>query len=163
MKDENKLTITRVFDAPKELVFKAWTEPEQIKKWWGPKGFSAPVIKVNLKKGGKYLYAMKDEKGKVYWTGGEYLEVDAPRRLVVTDYFADEKGNKVDPVKYGIPKDFPKESTVTVKFDEEKGKTKLSIIYDLPVAAAARDAMKKSRMDEGWNSSLDKLAEAVEG
>lgn len=159
---EREIVITRIIDAPKDLVFKAWTEPEMIKKWWGPKGFTAPEIQVDLREGGKYLYAMQDENGKLYWSGGEFREVDAPNRLVVTDHFSDEKGNTLSPTDYGLGEDFPKESVVTVEFDDDDGKTRLSIIYELPESKETREAIEKSGMSEGWNSSLDKLQELLE-
>jgi uncharacterized protein YndB with AHSA1/START domain len=163
VKDKREMVISRIFKAPKEFVFKAWTDPEMIKEWWGPKGFTAPVIKVDLRNGGSYLYAMQGEDGKLYWSGGEYIKIEEPNQLVVTDYFSDEHGNKLSPADYGLDSSFPEESTVTVKFEDEKGKTKLSIIYELPESEAARKAIEHSGMNEGWNSSLDKLQELVEG
>jgi uncharacterized protein YndB with AHSA1/START domain len=161
----NEIVITRMFNATPERVFKAWTDPEQIRHWWGPKGFSAPVVKIDLRKGGKYLYCMRGEEGdfsgKDFWSGGVIKEIVPNKRLVITDHFADEHGNKVDPTKYGFSPDFPKESEVIVTFEAEHGKTKLTIHY-APETQAAHDAMLKTGMNDGWNSSLDKLQELVE-
>jgi uncharacterized protein YndB with AHSA1/START domain len=166
MTDIKPIIITRVFDAPRELVWKAWTDPEMIKKWWGPEGFTAPSIKVDLKVGGKYIYAMQGPKGsqwdKVMHSAGIFKEIVPHEKIVVTDYFSDEDGNKLPPMTFGQEQDFPDEMTVTVLFEEvEAGKTKLTINYPKPETANQMEAMLKSRMEEGWNSSLNKLAESL--
>ncbi|MFA6089458.1 MAG: SRPBCC domain-containing protein [Candidatus Woesearchaeota archaeon] len=164
--NKDKLIITRVINAPPETVFKAWSEPEQIKKWWGPKGFTSPEIQVDLRKGGKYLYCMRGTEGKFagkdFWSGGVFKKVDIPNKLVIVDYFTDNVGKKMLPSDYGMDKNFPKESTVTITFDEENMKTRLCIMYRLPKSKLAREAILKSGMKEGWNQSLDKLQELVE-
>jgi len=164
---DNEFVISRVFNAPVERVWKTWTVPGEIMKWWGPQGFTAPYAKVDLRKGGSYLYCMRgtmgDFAGKDFWSGGEFKEVDAPHRLVLTDYFTNEKGEKMDPVSYGMSADFPKESTVTILFEPAGKKTRLSIIYILPESEASREAIRKSGMEEGWNSSLDRFQKIVEG
>ena len=68
IKNNDELTITRIFDAPRELAWKAWTEPERLKKWWGPQYFTAPVIKNDLRVGGKYLNCMRGPDNKNYWS-----------------------------------------------------------------------------------------------
>ena len=163
--DRKEIAITRIFNAPRELVWKAWTEPEMIKKWWGPKDFTAPEIKVDLRKGGKYLYCMRSPEGNEYWSGGTFQEIVPFEKMVLTDSFSDEKGNMVEPVKYGMSKDFPKEMQVTIKFEEYPqnggGKTKLTIAYAKPESDASYEAIVKSGMESGWNESLDKLAESL--
>ncbi len=171
--NKNGLEITRIFDAPVEMVWKFWTEEEMAKKWWGPKDFTAPSIKIDLRVGGKYIFAMHGPKGskwdKDMYSAGIYKEIVPPStssgqaKLVVTDYFSDENGNMTTPIDSGLEDpNFPKEHTVTVLFEEiESGKTKLSIIYPKPETEKQFQAMLKSGMKEGWNSSLDKLAEAL--
>src|SRR5688500_6087761 len=95
MSTEQDLVVTRVFDAPREMVWKAWTDAEQMKRWWGPKGFTAPTCTMDLRVGGKYLHCMRSPEGQDFWSTGVYREVTAPERLVMTDSFADEKGNVV--------------------------------------------------------------------
>ena len=112
------LVMTRVFDAPRDLVWKAWTDPEHAKRWWGPKNFTAPYIKIDLSVGGKYLFCMRSPDGKDYWTTGVYREIKKPERIVCTDSFADEKGNVVPASHYGMKDDFPTEMLVTVTFEE---------------------------------------------
>lgn len=167
MNDEG-IVIERVFDAPREMVWKAWTDPEIVKKWWGPEGFWAPSVKIDFRVGGKYTYGMHGTKGSEWdrdmYSAGEYKEIVPLEKLVVTDYFSDSEGNMIEPAKEGQDPNFPKEMTVTVLFEEvEPGKTKLSIIYPKPESDAQFEAMKKSGMKEGWNSSLDKLEKALKG
>ena len=72
-----ELTITRIFDAPRELVWKAWTEPGRMMRWWGPKGFTSPVCKIDLRVGGEYLNAMRSPEGQEFWSKGVYREIVA--------------------------------------------------------------------------------------
>ena len=90
------LVITRVFDAPRELVWKAWTDPRFVMKWWGPKGFTSPSCKIDFRVGGQYLYCMKAPDGQEYWSGGEYMEINAPEKIVSVLFYADRNG-KVEP------------------------------------------------------------------
>ena len=155
MKDKPKeeLTITRLFDAPRDLLWKAWTDPELMKRWWGPKVFTAPVIKTDVRVGGKYLYCMRGPDGRDYWSTGVYRDIVPPERLVCTDSFADEKGKVVPAAHYGMSPDFPLEMLVTVTFEEDEGKTRLTLKHaGLP--PGDRDDCRA-----GWSSSFDKLAE----
>ncbi|HEX6281704.1 MAG TPA: SRPBCC domain-containing protein [Nitrososphaera sp.] len=93
--NEHELIITHVFDAPRELVWKGWTDPERVKRWWGPKGFTAPFCKTDLQVGGVFHYCMRSPEGKDYWNTGAYPEIVEPERMVCTDSFADEEGNVV--------------------------------------------------------------------
>ncbi|MBI3341597.1 SRPBCC domain-containing protein [Candidatus Curtissbacteria bacterium] len=166
MADENGVVIERVFDAPREAVWKAWTDPEMVKKWWGPEGFSAPSVKIDLRVGGKYTYAMQGPKGsewdRVMYSSGIFKEVIPNEKIVTTDYFSDEEGNKIKPSDEGQAKNFPAEMTVSITFEDiEGGKSKLSIMYERPETEEQLQAMLKSGMKEGWNSSLDKLADAL--
>lgn len=164
--DEKGIVIEKVFDAPREAVGKAWADEEMAKKWLGPKDFTAPNIKIDLRVGGKYVFAMHGPKGSEWdrdmYSAGEYIEIVPNEKLVVTDYFSDEEGNMVEPSAEGQDSNFPRESTVTVLFEAlEDGRTKLSIIYPKPESDEQFEAMKKSGMEEGWGQSLDKLAEAI--
>src|SRR5512136_1267641 len=90
LQKRDELTITRVFDVPRELVWTAWTEPERVMKWWGPKGFISAFSQIDLRVGGKYLHCRRAPDGKDYWLTGVYREVVPQNRLVMTDSFADE-------------------------------------------------------------------------
>jgi uncharacterized protein YndB with AHSA1/START domain len=122
-----ELVITRIFDAPRDIVWKAWTDPERVKRWWGPKNFTAPVCKIDLRAGGAYLYCMRSPEGQDYWSTGVYREIVPPQRIVCTDSFADEKGNPVPASHYGMGGDWPSELLVTVTFEEHEGKTKFTL------------------------------------
>jgi uncharacterized protein YndB with AHSA1/START domain len=156
IKNKDELTITRIFDAPRELAWKAWTEPERLKKWWGPQYFTAPVIKNDLRVGGKYLYCMRGPDGKDYWSTGVYREIVPIERLVVTDSFADEKGNVVPASHYGLTGEFPLELLVTVTFEAIGNKTKMILRHEgLP------KGQMKDLTQAGWSGSFDKLAESI--
>jgi uncharacterized protein YndB with AHSA1/START domain len=150
-----ELVIERVIDAPREQVWKAWTDPEEVKKWWGPKHFTAPTIKTDLREGGTYHWAMRSPDGQEFWSTGTYREIVPMERIVVTDSFADENGNVVPASHYGMPDDFPLETHVTVTFEELDGKTKLTLRHTGMPAEGGEQA------EAGWNESLDKLAESL--
>jgi uncharacterized protein YndB with AHSA1/START domain len=151
---QQDLVIERVLDAPRERVWEAWTNPEEIKKWWGPKGFDAPSIESDFREGGKYLWAMRSPDGQTHWSTGTFLEIVPQERLVVTDLFADEQGNVVSPSHYGLSGDYPTEGRVTVTFDDAgDGKTKLTVRYEGMAPSETRDLA-----EAGWNETLDKFA-----
>jgi uncharacterized protein YndB with AHSA1/START domain len=150
----SELLITRTFDAPRELVWKAWTEPERVKRWWGPEGFTSPFCRIDLRVGGTYLYCMQSPEGREYWSTGVYREIVPPKRIVCTDSFSDEKGNVVPASHYGMPGDWPLALVVTVTFEEQGGKTKFTLRHTGFPSGEMRDLAKA-----GWNTSLDKLAE----
>lgn len=163
---EKGIIISHIFDAPRELVWKAWTNPEMATKWWGPKDFYAPSIKIDLRVGGKYIFCMHGPKGSEWdrdmHSSGVYKEIVPNEKLVVTDYFSDEEGNMRDPTEFEQDANFPRESTVTVLFEDiGDDKTKLSIIYEKPESEEQFQAMLKSGMKEGWGQSLDKLAQIL--
>lgn len=157
-KNIKELTITRIFDAPRELVWKAWTEPERVKSWWGPKGFTSPVVKIDLRVGGEYLNCMRSPEGQDFWSKGVFREIVALKLLVMTDSFADKEGNTVPASYYGMSGNWPLEMLVTVAFEELDGKTKLTLKHSgiNDISAADRD-----NMEQGWSQSLDKLAEIL--
>ncbi len=162
MTEMKEIVIERVFDAPRELVWKAWTDPEIVKKWWGPEGFSAPSIKIDFKVGGKYIFAMRGPKGsewdKVMYSSGVYKEIVPNEKIATTDYFSDEHGNKMNPVDFGQDPNSPSEMKAVITFEDvENGKTKLTITYPRPENEEQFQAMLKSGMREGWMSSLNKL------
>ncbi len=160
--DDNGLIIERVFDAPKELVWDAFSNPELMKKWWGPENFTAPDFKMDFRVGGEYHASMEgpmpDGSNAKVWSKGVYKEIVPTDKIVATDYFSNEAGDKIAPKDAGLDENFPEEATVTFLFEEmENGKTKLTIKYPKPQSEAAQKAMLASGMREGWMSSLDKL------
>jgi uncharacterized protein YndB with AHSA1/START domain len=150
------LVIERIFDAPRELVWRAWTEPEHFMMWWGPKDFTAPKIRMDLRVGGTLLWCMQGKDGKEYWTTGVYREIDPPKRLVYTDAFSDENGNRIPASQHGLPFDWPDELMVTVTLEEIGGKTKMTLTHT-GIPAGEMSEMTQA----GWNESFDKLAQSL--
>ena len=153
------INITRVINAPIEKVWAAWTQPDQISKWWGPKDFTGKVGNYDLRNGGKYLYCMHGPVGSPFdmdmWSGGTFEEVIPMKKIVATDHFADKDGNYVSPKDFGMPGEWPETMRVTVTFEEVgPGKTKLTLKHEGHPQEMAKDATA------GWNQSLDKF-EAV--
>ena len=151
---ERALVITRIFDAPRELVWKAWTEPEHFMRWYGPKGFTTPFCKIDFRVGGEYLICMRSSEGQDLWSKGVFREIVPPERLVMTASLADKEGNIVPASHYGMSGDWPLETQITVTFEGHNGKTKLTLKHAGMPAGKNRDMA-----GAGWNESLDKLAE----
>jgi uncharacterized protein YndB with AHSA1/START domain len=137
-----ELVITRVFDAPPRLVFKAWTEPERLVRWWGPRGFTTPSCKVDVRPGGAFRLCMRSPEGTDHWLRGVYREVVEPERLVCTWAWEDAEGTPGH------------ETLLTVSFAQQGAKTKLTLHQAVFESVTARDAHQ-----EGWTSGLDRLAE----
>jgi len=157
--EKERMVITRVFDAPRALVWKAWTDPQYVMQWWGPKGFTAPVCKIDFRVGGKFLCCMKSPDGQEGWTGGEYYEIVPHEKIVYSMYFADSKGNKVDPAQLGIEHQAIENARDMVIFEDYgNGQTKLTLIGNETMEDA-----KNSGQLEGWNEILDKVAGVIAG
>jgi len=155
--ETERMVITRIFDAPRELVWKAWTDPRYVMQWWGPKGFTAPVCKIDFRVGGKFLCCMRSPDGQEGWNAGEYHEIVPYERIVSSMYFSDPDGNKIDPAQLGIEHEAIEDARdVTLFEDLGDGRTKLTFIGNEPMESA-----KNSGQLEGWNQILDKLAAAV--
>ncbi len=113
---EGEIVITRTFDAPRERLWQAWTDPAMVQRWWGPATFTAPECSLELRVGGKYLFCMRSPEGQDFWSTGVYREIAASERLVFTDAFADADGNPVPASHYGMAGDWPEELLVTLTF-----------------------------------------------
>jgi uncharacterized protein YndB with AHSA1/START domain len=150
------ITITRELDAPRELVWDLWTDPNQYMCWWGPKDFTSPYARFDLHMGGKDLSCMRGQDGKEYWDAGTYEEINEPSRIVYTDTFADQNGNVVPASYYGLGPDKPLELAVEVTLENIGGKTRLIVEQcGLPEGEMVDQAR------EGWNQSFDKLARCL--
>jgi uncharacterized protein YndB with AHSA1/START domain len=143
-------TIKRVFDLPPAVVWKAWTEAESFKKWWGPKEYTCPACSIDFKTGGKYVACMRSADGKDTWVTGIYKEIIPGSKIVYTDSFADKDGNVVGGAYYAMPQ-MPWELLVTLDFEEVAGKTSMTLQHAGLPADMAADCIK------GWQSSFDKL------
>lgn len=156
MESTADLVITRIFQAPRELVWKAWTDPEHVMRWWGPEGYTSPACRIDLRVGGSCVFCMRSPEGQDYWSTGVYRELVEPERIVVTDSFADEHGNPVPASHYGMPGDWPVEMLVTVTFEEHEGGTRMTLTHE-GIPAGEMGEMTSA----GWNQSFDKLAAAL--
>jgi len=153
-----RMVVTRVFDAPRELVWKAWTDPKYVMQWWGPKGFTAPVCQMDFRVGGKFLFCMRSPDGQEFWSGGEYHEIVPPEKIVSSMYFADAKGNRVEPAQFGIEHEAIEGARDLILFEDlGNGRTKLTFIGNETMQNAT-----KSGQLEGTKQILDKLADVVE-
>ena len=149
---EPELELTRVFDAPRALVWKAWTDPEHFVRWWGPTGYTTPHCSIDLRPGGRIHFCMRSPEGKDFWGVGVFREVVEPKRLVFTDSFSDADGNVVEPAAYGMP-EWPKETLITVTFAEANGRTTMTMRHGVPISLAETNGAF-----QGWSESFDKLA-----
>ena len=141
---EREITITRVFNAPRALVFKAWTDANELAQWWGPKGFTNPVCEIDARVGGAIRIHMRSPDGSVYPMKGEFREIVPPERLVFTNIAVDAADK---PIIEGL---------TTVTFIERGGKTTMTLqtrgraVVDYAVGYL-------QGMEMGWSGSIDKL------
>ncbi|MDF2448819.1 MAG: hypothetical protein K0R26_1323 [Bacteroidota bacterium] len=145
------ISILRTVNLPLSTVWRAWTEPESCKKWWGPEGFTCPSCTIDFREGGHYLNSMMSPDGKEIWSKGTYREIVPHKKIVCTDSFSDHNGNTVDASFYGMTGEWPEELLVTVKFEELNGKTHLHLLHEGLPLNQAEDCIK------GWQSMFDKL------
>jgi uncharacterized protein YndB with AHSA1/START domain len=138
---ERELVLTRVFDAPPGLVFRAWTEPERLVRWWGPQGFTLPFCEMDVRPGGAFRFRMRAPDGTDHWLRGVYREIVEPERLVCTWTWVDAEGNPGH------------ETLLTVVLAAQGAKTKLTLYQAVFETVTARDAHQ-----DGWTSCLDRLA-----
>lgn len=146
-----EIILTRIFNAPRDLVFKVWTEPQHIAQWWGPKGFTTKVTEMDLRPGGKWRYVMIGPDGAEYPAKGVFREVISLEQIVATDEF-DQGFDQV------IKADLPQGMVTSAIFEDLDGKTKLTLRILHP---SAEDRRKHEAMGvvAGWNSSFDCLDE----
>ncbi len=153
-----RMVVTRVFDAPRELVWKAWTDPKYVMQWWGPKGFTAPFCEMDFRVGGKFLYCMRAPDGQEFWNGGEYHEIVLHEKIVLSMYFSDSKGNKVEPAQYGIDHEAIEDVHDVILFEDlGNGQTRLTFVGN----ETMQNAIESGQL-EGTKQILDKLAAVVE-
>ncbi|RAP75854.1 SRPBCC domain-containing protein [Paenibacillus montanisoli] len=156
VENEKVLVLERVFDAPRDLVFKVFSEAEHLKRWWGPRGWEVPVCKIDFRPGGVWHYCMKcmdQSQGEFYgmesWGKGVYKEIVKPEKIVYTDYFSDAEGN----VDENLPA-----TEVTLEFVDQGGKTKLVNRAEY-VSAEALKTVIDMGMLQGISETWDRLEE----
>lgn len=152
---EDSVVIERIFNTGVDRIWQMWTDPEHFKNWYGPKGFTVPVAKMDLHVGGKRLICMASADGKMkMWTVGEYKEIVLNKRLVYTESPSDENGNMVSPSALGMPEGYPAITEVVVSLEDIGGKTKM-VMKHVGVSAA-------SGAGGGWEQAFDKLADYIQ-
>jgi uncharacterized protein YndB with AHSA1/START domain len=145
-----EVTITRIIDAPRDLVFKAWTDATHLAQWWGPKGFTNPVCEIDARPGGAMRIVMRAPDGAEYPMTGVFREIVEPERIVFASAAVDEKGTPV------------LEALATVTFSAHGDKTKLTVATRAVGLVARADQMLEG-MEAGWTQSIDRLEELVTG
>lgn len=132
-----EIVVERVLDAPRELVFKAWTEPEHLAHWWGPRGFTLPACQMDFRPGGSFRFCMRSPDQRDHWCAGVYREIVAPERIVFTSNVCNELGVA---------------TLTTVTFAEYEGKTKITLHQTFA------DTPAGERVQQGWGETIDRLA-----
>ncbi|SFB08948.1 Uncharacterized conserved protein YndB, AHSA1/START domain [Cohnella sp. OV330] len=142
----------RVFEAPREMVYEAFVNPELLSKWWAPKPYTIPVCRIDLRPGGRWHYCMRSPEGATQWVLGIYEEIRPLESVSYAITFADEEANPTDVI--------PKQE-VTVEFaDAGNGRTTLTLSFSLPTAEELQKTLKMG-MSEGTAMALDTLAQEV--
>jgi len=154
-----ELILERIFNAPRELVFKAFSEAEHLKHWWGPRGWTLTVCNVDFRPGGVWHYCMKcidENQGDFYgfesWGKGVYQEIVEGEKIVYVDYFSDAEGNEAE----GMPS-----SQITMTFIEHEGKTKLVCRAKYASAEALKTVLDMG-MEQGITETWDRLEEHLQ-
>jgi len=156
---QHDLVFTRIFDAPVERVWQAWVDPEDVKRWWGPQGFTAPLARIDFREGGTSLLCMSSPDFGENYSIWRYEEIVPLRRIVYVHNLADPEGRKVDPATLGMPPDFPQDQRHAITFEPlDEGRTQLTVTeYGWTVG----QMMELSR--QGMNQCLDKMAALFAG
>lgn len=152
--NKKELVVTRLFDAPIEQVWNAWKDPELVKRWWGPDGFTAPVAKIDFREGGTSLVCMSSPQFGDNYSTWHYRKIAPMQRIEYIHNLVDKDGNKIDPVSIGMPEDFPQDQLNTVSFRTvDANRTEITVTeYDWTEG----QMMELSRM--GLEQCLEKMA-----
>jgi len=154
-----EFVITRIFDAPRELVWKAWTERDRLMQWFGPKGFTMSAAKMDFRPGGVFHYCLRSPDGKEMWGKFVYREIVAPERIVLVNSFSDESGGLT---RHPMSPTWPLEMLSTTTFVEQGGKTVLTIRWKpLNPTEEERKTFDGAHggMQQGWTGTFEQLAE----
>jgi uncharacterized protein YndB with AHSA1/START domain len=154
-----EFVISRIFDAPRDLLWKCFTEVERIKQWWGPKGVKIVKAEMDLRPGGTYHYAMQTPDGKIMWGKFVYREIAPPERLVFINSFSDEKGGVT---RHPLAPNWPLLMLSTFTFEDVPGgKTKFTVHW-MPHNPTAEEQKTfedgHASMTQGWSGTMDQLA-----
>jgi len=154
-----QIEITHTFNAPRELVFKAFTESVHLQNWWGPKGWMFNVAKSDIRSGGVFHYSQKPSDGDIMWVKFVYSEVVTSEKIVYTSFFSDEKGNII---RAPFDANWPLKTLNTMTFKEDEGKTTLTMIV-VPLSPAEEEIKtfeaSKEMVHQGFAGTFNQLAE----
>jgi uncharacterized protein YndB with AHSA1/START domain len=155
---DEAFVITRLFDAPRALVWRVWTEADHLIRWWGPKGFERVSCTIDLRPGGLFHYGLKAPDGTAMWGRFVFREIVAPERLVFIVSFADARANVV---RHPWSQSWPLETLSVVTFEDECGKTRITVRWT-PHEASALERKTffdgRDSMSQGWTGTFDELA-----
>lgn len=153
---KDEIVIERVFNAPIELIWEMWIQPKHFQNWYGPKGATVPVAKMDVKVGGKRLVCMEMQRpngSMKMWSSGEYIEITPKTRLVYSESMSDENGNVMSASMMGMPEDFPVTTEVIVVLEDLGGSTKMTMTHaGMPASQGASG---------GWDQAFDKMADYI--
>jgi uncharacterized protein YndB with AHSA1/START domain len=151
----NQIEVTRTFNAPVEMVWKVWTDPELVKRWWGPKHFISPLAKIDFREGGKSIVSMKAPKemgNQEFYSIWEYVRIIPLQTIEFIQNLSDIDGNRTDPTKFGMPADFPMDIKTVVTFRQvANSKTEMTIIEYAEMGITSNFAQI------GLEQSMDKM------
>jgi len=153
---DRKVVISRVFDAPRDLVFEAWTKPEYLMRWFAPHGCTFHIERIDVRPGGSFHSCIRDASFEC-WCLGTYQEIVRPERLAYTLAIADQHGNKVTPESVGHDARWPAETLLTVVFEDLDGRTRLTLRQDVSESLARQTGAYPS-----WLEMLERLEELLE-
>jgi uncharacterized protein YndB with AHSA1/START domain len=154
--ETREISIIRFFDAPRELVFRAWTDPEHLVSWFAPNGCTIHFKNLDIREGGVFHSCVRTPTGYECWCRGVYHEITPSQRIVLTMAMANSNGDFVEPAYIGMDPDWPRETILTVTFDDEGERTKLTLHQTVREALA-----KRTGAYPGWIEMLDKLDEEL--
>jgi uncharacterized protein YndB with AHSA1/START domain len=155
--EKKDVVITMVLEAPIQQVWKAWTDPNFVMRWWGPTGFTSPTCKIDFREGGNFVFHMRAPKdfqgGQDFYTGGVYKKIVPLKFIEFTQYLSDKDGRRIDPGTMGMPPDFPKEIPSSLAFKRVGNETELTVTEYGWSVGQMRDLS-----ESGMKECLDKLA-----
>jgi uncharacterized protein YndB with AHSA1/START domain len=154
---KQELVVSRVVEAPVEKVWKAWTDHEYVKRWWGPEGFTAPVAKMNVREGGTSLVCMRSPEGQDYCNIWTYRNIVPYREIDFVQSFADEHGNKIDPEEAGLPAELEQDVRTVVTLEPvDDNRTEVRVVeYGWP------EGPMRDMSQAGLEQTLDKLGASL--
>ena len=148
------LIVTRLFDAPVEMVWRAWTDPQLVMRWWGPDHFISPRCELDFREGGTSLVSMRSPDGHEFYTIWTYRQIVPFERIEFVQNLANERGERIDPADVGMPPEFPRDTRTIVTFAARDAQTEMTMIqYDMP----GPEVQIGKFAEIGLNQTVDKM------